>query len=1188
MKTKSNTIGIRKQKSLKAFINNHPELQGLLPKRITKKYLQESGFVNAQEFYRNLDEIRTNEKIKEEERKLEEKREHSNLVKQLKKWDREDAARKKKDAHTRATKLYDMGELGELIDKLYAGKHNVPFEITLASSFNKGIKDTFKFSNQWHFRSWLNRNRESEKSNGWSQSDGNFQTSDKGVFDHFTVQVNDLAGGASRNKKVKIVKTKLYTITLRPGTSKSNNCGLDCIIKLLKLNTTPNIIRTVMEFADDVMLDLNQLIATYNRYNNTDKLLRVHTNNTSEINKDHHNIYYDKHHYSIIDSFVPSDPNVKVDKSRNERKPERTIKTDHYKIKIRQVRIQHNNCGLECIIKLLNLDLEPIQIRTAMKYETGKLLTPQQMHDTYKYYSIIKNTSKSLYIHTNDSHEIDYADGCDDIYFSGKHYYLILEAVLLEAASGDHVKRGKLFWDVETRVISTAAKDGQYAEARKEITNKYGEIVQKKVKTYYIKETILCAKFKRYKSDVTEEITFVTNSEKSACRQFLDWLTIQSRADKHFYCYAHNGGRFDCYFLIMSFLKKEAGRYKTFLRGNTIIKLEFCDHIFLDTCCFMPSSLKKLCEGYKVNAAKLTEFNLHGTKITNEQLCFYKNKLNINEFLELQKTDPEFWALYTEYCMMDCTALMEIWGKYSESCDKLIKKIVEASPHSKQGLLSKCMISQQMTIGGHAQKILDALNGNLNTWNGKLEEEKKKGKKEKIKYSLKDDEYFQKLAGDAVSWDFHNYKDFIGNDIEKHDFIMGLKRSKTNDFEEIGFKRGGISHCNKKGKHTSGITSVDICSQYPAAYMKMRVPTGPSTFVTSYDPKKFGYYTLINLVFNTELSFKPICGVLDTGVLNWTTPNKLAELNVDGYMIKYLQENFGLESFEVKRALVSEYDIAGEKLFGPYGSVLFKEKAQQDVYKQNNDPEYNPSYRETIKLYLTAITGRLTMDKSKYKTLEHITSDDLAKPENSDLKLVTMHGEKYFQQEKDKAESMNEWVNAGVMVYSYSKRLLFEYIKYLPKNSDDVIHIETDSIYFPKCLMEEFTKNIRNYKGEYPCKFGNELGNIKTEMNTDKDAYFLGKKTYVVFDESSNKYKCIMKGIPAHTIKDDGSTVSNLSLELFENIFEHKKGEKPIQVEYATLQKVLFGKTRVTAHRQTRTLNSTHDYKEYFNGQVKI
>jgi hypothetical protein len=48
------------------------------------------------------------------------------------------------------------------------------------------------------------------------------------------------------------------------------------------------------------------------------------------------------------------------------------------------------------------------------------------------------------------------------------------------------------------------------------------------------------------------------------------------------------------------------------------------------------------------------------------------------------------------------------------------------------------------------------------------------------------------------------------------------------------------------------------------------------------------------------------------------------------------------------------------------------------------------------------------------------------------------------------------------MVYSYSKRLLFEYVKNLPNNSDDVIQIETDGIYVDGRCKEKFISQSKH------------------------------------------------------------------------------------------------------------------------------
>lgn len=852
--------------------------------------------------------------------------------------------------------------------------------------------------------------------------------------------------------------------------------------------------------------------------------LKSYKNPASELvlkfkNIYHWNTWYNRHYdmshsgkdsqgndYDEVDDFFARFTYV-IEKNEggsdsNVRKEKRTLVGKHYDITIRQLRVQHNNCGIECVKHLLNLDESCLQLRKAINSKSGSKLSPQEVLDLYNIYN---KTGRRLTIHMLDTESISADDM--NILFDKEHFSVIDSFKALEHETDTKVKHGMLFWDIETRETE------DYCLIRADNKNK------KPIKSYYIKDVILHAYYRPYKCEQYKAISFTTNENMSSCRQFLNWLMCENKHSRYYQCYAHNGGNFDTYFLMMNFTKEEAGKYSPSLRGTTIIKLEFGNNIFLDTYCFLPSSLSTLSEDFKVQQEKLKRFEVNGKVLTNEQLCFYKPHLKFFEFIDLQNTEPEFWELYNKYCLVDCIALQQIWSSFSSNVGALIEKWIQKAPHRIAGLSSKCKLNQSCTIGGHAQKILNILNGS----NGK------------------------------ASYAYKNYLKFIDNDKEKHDFIMA------------NFKRGGISHCNQKGKHCEGVMSVDICSQYPASMKHMYVPSGQSEWTVEYDVSKYGFYILKNLRFDTQYSFKPVCEKLDTGVLKWDTSNTIESLCVDSYMIKYLQENYGLISFEVEKGLVSNYEVSGESLFGDYVDVLFGEKAQQDKYKYMKDERYNPSYRETIKLYLNAVTGKLVMDKDKYSSLKFTSDEDVKN-------FKEINGVKYQIENK---ETINNWVTAGVMVYSYSKRLLFEYIKQLPNNSDDVIHVETDSIYFPMRCKDTFKDNIDKYVGSYPVQFGNELGNVKIEKEDNGTCYFLNKKVYTI----GGNY--IWKGIPKKTINVDGTEIKLLGLSVYENVYNHKEGDEPITVEFATLQRTLFGKTGISAHRQQRTLNSSHDYKEY-------
>jgi hypothetical protein len=335
--------------------------------------------------------------------------------------------------------------------------------------------------------------------------------------------------------------------------------------------------------------------------------------------------------------------------------------------------------------------------------------------------------------------------------------------------------------------------------------------------------------------------------------------------------------------------------------------------------------------------------------------------------------------------------------------------------------------------------------------------------------------------------------------------------------------------------------SVDICSQYPASMKYMKIPSGDSEIVNEYYEDKHGFYILKNLTFETPYNFKPVCEIFKNGVLNWKTSNTIERIALDTYMIKYLKEHYGLKDFEVENGLVSNYEIEGRYLFGDYVLTLFEEKAVQDIYKKSNDERYNQAYRETIKLYLNSITGKLVMNREKYSSLTISSNEsDITKNINGVAFKV------------DKKDNMNDWITAGVMIYSYSKRLLFEYIRQLPNNSHDVIHVETDSIYFPVSCEETFNENIHKYDGEYPVKYGNDLGNIKVEKKDYDTCYFLNKKVYTI----GGNY--IWKGIPKQTLKEDGTIEIILNKEKYERVFNHKEGEEPT---FSPGLKVFFGIT---------------------------
>ena len=792
------------------------------------------------------------------------------------------------------------------------------------------------------------------------------------------------------------------------------------------------------------------------------------------------------------------------------------LKSSFYKYKLFNPSSRNNNCFLACLnhIKSLGDDRYIFnKIRKQFSLENNKEIT---IDDAYKIAIQLGYEIQIIDYDTNE--ELD--DSIKYIVYQDSHYF-VLESFEQVVLKDKKTKRGHGVFDFETRK-----------------TNEYDVIKATGEKLYILKDVLCCIYYRRYKQTECESVKFITNNEKSSARQLIDWFNQESKNGRTYNFVAHNGGRFDYYFFISAMTEKELLECDIHFRGTTIISINYRGHLFKDSACFLTDSLKNLSKSFKISDGKITKFNIHGKELTSEQLCFYRDELSIDDFIDLQNTDKEFWSLYEKYCLYDCIALYQIWEKFGECINTLIEKI---NPY----LLLKCPLMSSTTIGSHSKKIIVEIN----------------------KYNNKINKYKR------------NLETFTGVEYIK----KGDKWEKIIDYKKYeflcNFKRGGISHCNKKGKHYTGITGVDIASQYPASLIYAMIPTGKSEWVNKYDDTKYGFYLIKNLVFDSYL-LKPVALGIKNESLNWAT-NDMNELYIDSYMLKYIIDNYGLKSFSVIEGLVSNEEVAGDKIFGKYIGTFYDEKKQQDKYKSTGDELYNEALRTTIKLYLNSLTGKLVENPAIHFSVKFDT--DGAKSLNGLGISKTTNDDK-----------INDWLVAGIMVYSYSKRLLFEYIRCLPNNSDDVIHIETDGIYFSTQDLAAFTKNLKNYKGDYPCMFGEDLGNLKIEKTTEAGqvAYFLGKKFYNITiddkyktmsrkqikeiegDKEKNIYR--IKGIPQKTIEKDGSDKWLVDVPLYETIYQGNNVTK----SFETLKKSLFcEKTRITSYTMNREIKS--DKKNY-------
>ena len=875
---------------------------------------------------------------------------------------------------------------------------------------------------------------------------------------------------------------------------------------------------------------------------------------TEEIKKKQ-NVFSNVYNVGATVKFVKGG---KPTKAEHLAKARRSMKGLFYTFNVFNPYSTKNNCGIECLRLCRGMSetfssIPAHNLRKSVGIKGNVKITPDDLKKIYEQH---QTEGRVLCIINRDFCGI-YNKDYNYLWISNGHYRVVESMEARDFRSKqERTIRGTLAFDFETRSL-----------------DKFDTVKSSGARAHHMCDTIIKFVFQRYKSKKIEKMGFTTNSKKTAARQFLDWLKEEHRKGKYFTCIAHNGANFDFYLLLKELTEEEIVHSVVNLRGTSIINMQYCKHAFKDPCCFMPATLDHLCKSFNIDDEnkKLKRFeipveNENGTEmttLTNTEMCFYKPELNFEQFLKLEQSEKEYWRLYEKYCENDCTALLSIWFKFRKAYEDIVYELGgKTNTLLKQG----CTLNSSNTIGSLSKRLLETLT--------------KKSKARKLY-----EKFFKEEVGTVSN---RNGADDMASCFPKYGFVTK-------------FKRGGISHCHQNGRHDHQIASVDINSQYPASLLFMRIPAGESFWVTRYRPIYHGYYHLKNIIFNLPPNtFLPICGMPDKGKsLNWAETTEkngklmIKEAYIDSFMVDYLFENFRLEKFECVRGLVSKEFVRGHEIFGKYVKVLYKAKAEQDIFKDTGSSKYNPALRNCIKLFLNSLTGKLVESTERYFNIIYTCSPNSVESLDGTnrLNIKGVH----FRKDRNNWKP-NLWVGCGVMVYSYSKRLLFEYIRHI---DGDIIHVETDGIYFDARKLPTFYEALQQYEQPihlkdifYPVGFGNELGNIKLEHISEgkktyqieeknvfeKDqlvygpwraAYFNGKKNYFFHCSLDNFDVQKLKGFPSSTIDESGTKRKVIDMQLYTDVFNGK----PVTKEFMGIRKVLHGDTRLLSMLNRRTVN---------------
>jgi hypothetical protein len=273
-----------------------------------------------------------------------------------------------------------------------------------------------------------------------------------------------------------------------------------------------------------------------------------------------------------------------------------------------------------------------------------------------------------------------------------------------------------------------------------------------------------------------------------------------------------------------------------------------------------------------------------------------------------------------------------------------------------------------------------------------------------------------------------------------------------------------------------------------------------------------------------------------------------------------------IESYEVIDALVSYNDICCSTLFDSYVQVLYQKKQEQDDLPKD---KRNDALRETIKLFLNSLSGKLIENPSNQREYKLYSSG----------KIEFINGEAFSE---ETSTSVNRLFTLGLMIYSFSKRLLFSYINCLPNQEKDVIASETDSIYIPASVVEKFEENIKSssvYRNHSCVGIGSKLGNFAYEGSSNSPSYFLGKKQYYF---GSEKPKLKFKGLREKYIDTDGTLKKVLTKRTFEELYDTGEIDVPQSIlDRCLTSRCAIDKVHIESYNTMKKFRANYEFSNY-------
>lgn len=289
----------------------------------------------------------------------------------------------------------------------------------------------------------------------------------------------------------------------------------------------------------------------------------------------------------------------------------------------------------------------------------------------------------------------------------------------------------------------------------------------------------------------------------------------------------------------------------------------------------------------------------------------------------------------------------------------------------------------------------------------------------------------------------------------KIDFPL-LEHQQYNDLQSSKIA-GRVEMFNGVQKVEERLASTDVCSLYPyvMSVLNCYYPCGRLIPVEKYqgDDRLGFYYCDIDQRCLRGKNL-PNIYAFKTGVENkWDYDGVIENYLISNVMIGLLRE-FGCE-VTVRSGFVFSDQKKSCEMFS-FLLDLMKEKNCQDTIKKSKDPKilalYNPALRETLKLLMNSLSGKVIEGLHTEKTIDFDSVETYIKIKEKakSINVINVVGDKMFlTYEIDSSEVIKQQrpIFLGVLIYDYAKRYMYQN-SYSKIGLRNLLYTDTDASKF--------------------------------------------------------------------------------------------------------------------------------------------